>query len=399
MALVKFGPFPLGANNMAPDYALPTNERGRQIAARRIVNADVLPSGHLRRRAGMTAVQAMTGAHSLWSDGARTFLVRDSVLYRVTSFAPYAETLVKLLASNDRMTYVAQFGEVWCSNGTDIGRISDAGAWEPHALPVPPAPTLSAAAGSLAAGKYQVALTYTNASGEEGGAVDAGIALNAAGGISVDLPTAVSGATHINIYLSRLNGGLPRYHSDVPVGTASVTLTTDAAGRALQTDNLEPLPAGCLAYHNGRLLSAAGSRLYYSPAFNLGLHDPIEGFIDFGADISVVVPADNGVYVAAKQTHWLPGADISKVEPIADVLPYGAAAGTEFALPQQRLVGWYGARGLVIADTSGQAKAVQEDQFAAPVATSGAAGVVERAGARAVLVSLIGAVPSPLARA
>lgn len=398
MALVKFGPFPLGANNIAPDYALPTDERGRQIAARRIINADVLPSGHLRRRTGKITVQAMTDAHSLWSDGTRTLLVHDSVLYRVTSFSPYAETLVKLLSSNARMSYVALFGEVWCSNGTDIGRISAANVWEPHALPVPAAPTLTPAAGSLAAGAYQVAVTYAVGNGEEGGAVDAGIVLGATGGIEVALPPAVAGATHINLYLSRLNGGVPRRHSQVAAGTSMVTITSNATGRALQTDNLVPLPAGRLACHNGRMLSAAGARLYYSQAFALGLHDPVDGYIDFAGEISVVMPADNGVYVVADKTYWLPGTDIGKLETLVDVLPYGGAVGTGFAVPQAKRVGWYGARGLVIADTGGQAAAIQEDQFAAPIAASGAAGVVERDGSRAVLVSLTGAAPSPLAR-
>lgn len=129
MALVKLGPFQDGANNLAPDFSLPKNQYGQQIAARRVVNAEVLNSGHVRRRSGFSLVQAFSGAHSLWSDGVRTLLVRDSALYRVTSFSPYAETLVKLLTSNARMSYVSIAGEVYCSNGTDAGRLSSLNVW------------------------------------------------------------------------------------------------------------------------------------------------------------------------------------------------------------------------------------------------------------------------------
>lgn len=398
MALVKIGPFSGGADNVSPDFALPKNQYGQQIAARRIVNADVQNSGHPRRRQGYTAVQAFTGAHSLWSDGVRTLLVRDSVLYRVTSFDPYSETLVKLLTSNARMSYVSAAGEVYCSNGTDAGRLSSGNVWSAHALPVPASCSLAASTGTLLAGKYQVAITYANGTSEEGGAKHAAIELAAAGSIVVTLPTASVGATHINVYLTDMNGGVPKFHSQVAVGTATVTLNTFATGHTLQTAYLEPLPTGRFFYYNGRLLSAVGSRLYYSSPYNLGLYDPVDGFIGFRSDVSVVVPSQNGVYVAADVTHWLAGRDISKLEAITDVLPYGATAWTEFSIPNQPTVGWYGAKGLVLADLSGGAKAVQEDRYAASTSPTGSSLVMQRDGLRSVVVTLDTPTASPLAR-
>ncbi len=398
MALVKLGPFSSGADNVSPDFSLPKNQYGQQIAARRIVNAEVQNSGHPRRRQGYTAVQAFSGAHSLWSDGVRTLLVRDSVLYRVTSFDPYSETLVKLLTSNARMSYVSVAGEVYCSNGTDAGRLSASHIWSPHALPVPASCSLSTSTGTLLAGKYQVAITYANGSSEEGGAKHAAIELASAGSIVVTLPTASVGATHINVYLTDMNGGVPKYHSQVAVGTATVTLNALATGKTLQTAYLEPLPAGRFFYYNGRLLSAVGSRLYYSSAYNLGLHDPVDGFIGFRSDVSTVVPSQNGVYVAADVTHWLSGRDISKLEGITDVLPYGATAWTEFIVPNQPTVGWYGEKGLVLADLSGGVKAVQEDRYAASTSPTGSSLVVHRDGLRAVVVTLDTPTASPLAR-
>lgn len=196
-----------------------------------------------------------------------------------------------------------------------------------------------------------------------------------------------------------MNGGVPKFHSQVAVGTATVTINGLATGRTLQTAYLEPLPAGRFFYYNGRMLSAVDNRLYYSSPYNLGLHDPVDGFISFRSNISVVAPNQNGVYVVADVTHWLSGRDVSKLDGITDVLPYGASAWTEFSIPNQPMVGWCGARGIVIADPSGSAKSVQEKNYAAPTAASGASVVREIDGLRSVVVTLNSAVDSPLARA
>lgn len=399
---LKLGPFPLGANNLAPDYALPKDERGRQIAARAIVNADVLDSGHVRRRSGFSLVQAFTGAHSIWSDGARTLLVRDSVLYRVTAFSPaYAEVLVKVLSTNAAMSYEAVNGEVYCSNGTDFGRISAANAWSSAGLPTPATLTASAVPdGSLPAGKYQFAITYAMGSGEEGGAKQGDITLAADSDIALTLPAGAGGATHINVYLSKLNGSEVYLHSQVAVGTASVTLSALAAGRMLQTAFLEPLPAGAqVVFGNGRLMTVSGNRVNVSEPFNLGLYNPVAGFVELPANVSVVAPNQSGTYIVADKTYWFAGSNILAAERVDDVLPYGGTPGTFFRLPgEKRLVGWYGHEGVVIADTQGQAKPVQEGKYAADKATGGAVLLRDADGLRSAVFALTGCTKHPLAR-
>ncbi len=401
MKTQRFGPFPLGADNIAADYAMPKDERGRQVAARAIVNADVLNSGHSRRRAGYSLVQAFTGAHSIWSDGTRTFLVRDSILYRVTAFSPtYTETLVKVLSTNAAMSYELVNGEVYCSNGTDFGRISAANAWSSAGLPTPATLTAVAVAdGDLPAGKYQFAITYAMGSGEESGAKQGDITLTADSDITLTLPAAAGGATHINIYLSKLNGSEVYLHSQVTVGTASVTLTTLATGRMLQTAFLEPLPAGTqVVYGNGRLMTVSGNKVYVSEPFNLGLYNPVAGFIEFPSNVSVVAPNQSGTYIVADKTYWFSGTNILATERVDDVLPYGGTPGTFFRLPWNSKVGWYGHEGLVVADTQGQAKPVQDGRYAADKATGGAVLVREVAGLKTVVLCLTGCTKHPLAR-
>lgn len=392
MAVVKIGPFEQGQNNIAPDFALPKDKWGkRQVAAREIVNADVLDSGHQRLRSGSSVVQAFAGAHSLWSDGVRTLLVRASVLYLVGDFSPYAETLVKVLTNDNPMSYEAVNGEVYCSNGTDFGRIGAGNTWSEHALPTPATCTVTSAAGALPAGKYQIAITYAKGTTEEGGAKFADVEVAAASNLTVTLPAAAGGATHINVYLSELNGGVVRLHSQVAVGTASLVLSALATGRALQTAFREPLPAGTqLAYFNGRLLSLSGTYAYVSDPFNLGLYDPVNGFIEFPSTLSVIAPNQSGIYFVADKTYWFAGTNPLAAEIVNDVLPYGGAAGTFFRHTDNSTVGWYSDKGVVLADPQGKAKPIQEGLYAPDEATSGSVLVREAAGVLSVTVTLNG---------
>lgn len=400
MKTAKLGPFVSGMNTRAADYALPKNQYGAQVACRDALNLDVLDSGHLRTRDEASLVQAFAGAHSGWSDGTRSLLVRSSALYRVTGFAPYAETLIKVLTNDNPMTYAAVNGEVWLSNGTDFGRLSAGNVWSDHAMPSPAAPTLAATTGSLPAGKYQVALCYSKADGEEGGqSPSATIELASTGGITVPLPAALAGASHIRVFCSSVNGTEVYLHSTVAVGTASVTLTTPATGRTGRSGWLTTLPPGRLVYGNGRLFSFSGSAVYWSEPFALGLYNPVKNFALFPQAVTVVAPNQNGTYICADKTYWFAGADIDKPEIIRDVLPYGAALGSQFAHPSKPIVGWYGSNGVVVGDSNGEVKAVQEEHVAADSATSAASCVREVDGLEHVVVVLNGTVTkNPLSR-
>lgn len=399
MRTVKIGPFPFGADNLSPDFSLSKDSNGKQIAARAIVNADVLGSGHIRRRSGFSLLQAFTGAHSLWSDKARTFLVRDSALYRVTTFSPYTEELVKVLSTDDRMSYEIVNGDVYCSNGTDFGRISATNVWSGAGLPTPATLSATSAAGALPAGKYQFAITYAMGGGEEGGSKHGDITTAIDSNITLTLPAGAGGATHINVYLSKLNGSEVYLHSQVAVGTASVAISAMATGRMLQTAFLEPLPAGSqVAFDNGRLMTASGNRVYVSEPFNLGLYNPVNGFIEFPANVSVVAPNQGGVYIVADKTYWFSGTNILAAERVDDVLPYGGTPNTFFRLPGNSKVGWYGHEGLVVADTQGQARPVQEGRYAADKAAAGAVLVRQAQGIKAAVLCLTGCVKHPLAR-
>ena len=169
----------LGINNRLPDFSLHVPKVGDWL--RSGVNVEVTNAGTIVRRKAASLVQAMTGAHSLHlaSDTAG-YLVRDSILYAIT-LPTYSEALVKILASDARMSWVETMGGLYASNGTDIGRIS--GTTWTAALPTPGKPTSSEIGGGLEPGQYQVAVSYVRLSGsdllEEGG-VSAALAVTLA---------------------------------------------------------------------------------------------------------------------------------------------------------------------------------------------------------------------------
>lgn len=380
MKSTPLGPF-RGINNRLPDFALGSKKDGDFLRA--AMNLDIDNAGRLRVRRGVTLVQAMTAPHSVFMTSATTgFLVRVSALYRFDVSGSYTETLVKTLTSNARAYWETWNGDSYYSNGTDSGRVSAAGAWFPWGMETPAAPVITAIAGTLTPGNYQVALTYTNTTtGEESGCEGSTLTeLTAAGGLRVTLPGASPGATHVNVYCSPTNGGVPLLQTAVAIGAPYADITaTVTTGRQCQTMYEEPLPAGTqVALVNGRLCSASSKRVYVGKPYRPGYYLPSEGYIDFEAAVTNIVPAQGGTYIVADKTRWFAGTDLMKPDMINDVLPYGGVAGTRYAFPNNSKVGWFSHTGWVTADPNGQAEAVMSDNIAlSSLPGSGCAVVLE----------------------
>ena len=302
MKTLPLGPF-LGINDRLPDFGLHVKDKGDYLRAAE--NVDVTNRGTLVRRKAAMLVQAMTSPHSMHG----SYLVRASALYRIT-LPTYSETLVKVLASNTVMSYAEFNGDLYFSNGTDSGRIAADGTVYPWGMLTPDAPAVATITGALFKGAYQVSVGYVNSvTGEEGG-VSASTKHNlpANSALRVTLPGSVPGATHINVYVSTVNGSIPKFQATVAVGTASVDVTALTGGREAAQRYEAPLPAGTRIFEfNGQLCSVAGKDLFYGIPYRPGYYLPVEGRIPFPEDISVAVGNQNGVYVAADKTYFFPG--------------------------------------------------------------------------------------------
>lgn len=385
----QIGPF-LGINNRLPDFALAT-DKGYWL--REAENVEIDNAGRVRRRAAATLVHAMSNAHSLYLTSTTVgYLVRGGTLYAITLPA-YTETAFKVLTNDNPLSWCAVNNDLYYSNGTDFGRITS-GIWFPHGLPTPNEPAVSSVGGGLFAGKYQVAVAYYNAvTGEEGGVSASTNYELASGGLRVTLPAATAGATHVNVYVSAVNGGVPLLAATVTAGAATADVVGDAAGREANQRYEEPLPAGThLFYYNGRLCAVDGKTVYLGSPHRHGYYLPVEGRIDMPEDVTLAAPAQLGVYIAyGSVTQFYSGPDLGAVELVLDVLPYGAVPGTFFRMPNKPsepstpIVGWFGEKGIVLGDTQGQVTEVMADAVDQVPPASGVSFVVQSNGYRRVV--------------
>lgn len=379
MKTLPKGPF-LGINNRRQEFALRIPKEGDFV--RDAVNVDLDNAGNFRRRRPSTLTVSQTLPHSLFmvSDTAG-YVVRAGVIYSITLPA-YTETLVKVLSNNNPVFWLECFGDLYYSNGTDSGRFK-AGTWYPMALPTLGEPTVtSQAGGTLMHGWYQVAVSYYNsATGEEGGvSPSCNYELTTGGTIRVPIPATVPGATHAIVYCSTVNGSIPMYRAAVALGGATYyDVANDNTGREANQRYEAPLPGGALFLFNGCICSYDGNNVYEGLPFRPGYYLPAEGRIPFPDVVSNCVPAQNGIYIVADKTYWIPGTRITTADDIIqDVLPYGGVPHTEFVTPNKTVYGWFSTGGFVLADSHGEVEAVMSDNILLnSVPVSGVATILE----------------------
>lgn len=372
MKTQRKGPF-LGINNRLPATALHVDKVGDFLADAE--NIDIDNAGQLRRRQAAALIHPLAAPHSLYmtSDTAG-FMVMASELYAVT-LPTYGATSIKALTSNAAMSYAEIGGVLFCSNGTDSGRIVG-GVALPMAFPTPDAPTVAGGiGGDLPAGKYRVAVAYCNpVTGEEGGVSPSQtIATIATGGLRITLPPTTTGATNANVYLTTLNGSVLMLATSALIGVwPTVDVIAEATGREANQRHEMPLPAGRLFAFQGALCSYAGNEVFEGIPFRPGYCLQVGSRIPFVDEVSNVVPTENGVYVVADETFWLAGPAMTKAERVSPILPYGGVTGTAFEVPGDgKQVGWFGDEGIVIGDKLGQVKAVMTDNIDLEAPSSG----------------------------
>lgn len=373
MALVptkRLGPC-LGENNRLPRHALSIPKEGDFIVSGENVDIDV--TGRISRANGATLHQGLTAGHSLFSDGTRTLLADGTSLRRVTTFAPFASTEIDTVAGP--VCYAEQNGEIFYSDGVKLRAIEAANTVRKVGIPVPSSLSASVIAGSLLPAKYQVTITYFYGD-EEGGAYPSlNPELTVTGGIRLTMPTTPDGVTKIGAYISGPNGEVPLRFGTYGPSTTTIDLTSEPLGRACPTQLMGPMPAGNhLAFCLGRLISAKDNVLVYSEQYNFGLTNPSKNYLMFPEPITNVIDCKDGIYVTAGETWWI----TNFADPLGDpVLPYGAVARSASRIPNENKVFWLSERGVVVGDSLGQVKNLQEQALLLKLSGAGASLFVE----------------------
>lgn len=301
-------------------------EPGDMAAA---LNVDITDANRVRRRKGFTSLSG-SNYHSLWSNGATALVVSGTTLYEI--MPDFTTRIVRTgLTADQRMVYAALGSRVFFSNGVETG-VFDDGVARSWGIEPPRQPAASARGGTLRAGRYQFAVTYLRADGQESGARKAGvIELTATGGIAfADIPVSSDpDVSHKRLYVSPVDGD--QLYAVALLTNAETTAVYDrenTGSAPLQTQFLSNPPAADhLAVMGGRVLLARGKYLLYSEPFAPELFD-LRRVIPMSSAITLVAPVVDGVYLGCEsEIGWLPGLDPTewKYRRLTD---YGAIPGT-----------------------------------------------------------------------
>ena len=390
MRTVQLGSMALGVNNRVKPTALERTLPNRTKATYLYAgdNVDIDEMGKVRRRRGTTSVLEGV-AHSLWADEEGAFAVVDGGLKALKRNGEgLVATTVRSAMPHLPLSYSrGADGDVYWTNGAQLRRVVAGTTDRPAATPpLSSIPAIGLTGGALAAGKYLVAMTVVDADGESPATPVAQVDVPANGGIRVVSPDPIA------VYMSAPDGDILTLQVPGAAGTIDV-LTHSESGRRCANLNTALMPPGAIVRHyNGCMLVTAGPVLYVSLPYRYGLFDPSKGYIPLPADITMVEPTTNGVYVAADKTYWI--ADLLAQDQLLERLPYGAIPGTSGRSPDDLSAFWQSPRGLIVGDENGVVKAVQEDALALSAAASGASLYRERDGAVHIVSSRAGAQPN-----
>lgn len=311
MKRLDFPPLTLGIDQLSDDTAIPKG------AVRDAVNVDLDRAGNVERRSGFRRVAVAplsSPAHSLWASpsGRGLFLCEGATLCRMSGTSIEA---LFTLNSADPVDFTEHNGAIYFSNRSTIGWIPpDSDTPLALGVPVPQAPRVSAStSGGLRAGRYTVALTLVDDRGEESGSSDyVQIELAAPGGI---LLTGLPANGTIRVYLSPPSGEGMYLNETIPGGLGQYLLGSPRQLKALETGDMVPLPPGdIIRALAGRVYTATGRYLRFSEPFRFGLTRLHTGFVTMPADITIVEPTAEGVYVGAGDAVWFLDGDPSKAQ-------------------------------------------------------------------------------------
>jgi hypothetical protein len=376
--VVNFG---LGIDQLSPDTALLYDNKSKQSAARRAVNVDITDSGNLRLRKGAELVTSGVNVHSLGGNEQVTLYVDNGTLYRLNS----DETSTPLrsgLSPSRLMAYETVNEELYFSNNEILeklvsGQVNKVGVELPAGQP-----TLGLADGALAAGDYQVAITYVNASREESGTGRAAkISLPSGGAIALsNIPQPVSAEVEvIRIYVSAPNGEKLYYAATIPVGMTSTEVDTFHMGRMLVTQFCQPTPPGhILRYYHGRLYVASDNLIFYSDPQVYGRCKISSNFMNLASRVTMIEPVETGLYVSTStEVFFVSGDDPTKGLGLQRVSDTPAVEGSSMVVKPEvlgidgitgstQVALWFTNAGWVVGLPDGNARFLTRDRMALP---------------------------------
>ncbi|MCR4302144.1 MAG: hypothetical protein NUV51_11075 [Sulfuricaulis sp.] len=353
------------------------------------LNVDISDDLGIGRRKGYSAILTANVDRDLWASGSVCLGVGSNALKMVNPDYSLI-TLRSGLTASRPLSYAAVGDRVFWSNGAEMGCVQD-GTNRTWGIAPPTTFSVTAGPGALAAGKYQVAITYLRGDLQESGAARATtVELTSVGGISLSsvLASTDTAVTHKVIYCTSV-GGETLFRVGVianSVTTFSITEVQKGVSPLL-TQFLQPPPPGDhIAYQNGYMLVAVGARLYPSEAYAPELFDWRKA-VPFLDPITMIAPVKGGVWLGLNnQIVWVAGdtPEAWDYKPAADygVIPHTLWFADTGVLGDGKATGKMAAffaskQGLCAGLPGGELRNLTETRYAYPSMDRGA-GIVRR---------------------
>ena len=380
-----------GANNLASKDRLPKN------AVRRAVNVDPVPGGTMAMRVGYEQVYVGTNVRGVLALGDKLLIADGTSLVEYDTLTDSSRVLRTIAGAgvfagdvlNERLYFCTE-NEALEYDGATVR------LWGvPDVLNQPG--VSAGTGGALHEGGYQVALTYTDAYGREGGTDKPAVILVAEGAtLIVSVPAPPTGCS-ANMYVSAQNGSTlywqGAYEAAEVVTLSSVRDDTAECGTILLR---QPQPGQFVAAHNGVLAVAVGSYVTITAPMRAHLMNRISGFFQYASTVGGLVSSE-ALFVSADKCYAITGVETATPEQ-ATVLEFPAVPGTMLLLPDGRGT-WMTRYGQAVTNGA-KVDLMHRDVFAPLPAQSGAAGVVDYNGNQLVVTALRGVSDSnPLAAA
>lgn len=398
-SLVAVGPFPAGANNIALETSIP----GRSF--RKGVNVDVYDDGKIARRQGYEKIFDAVEPRSLYGFGQRGFFAVEGDLYACEATtdvlgAPTLTDPVLLFSELDpatELTYTIIEPDLFVSDGRQNLRIAPDNFVTPWSVPALDFPLLTVTdGGSLAGGRYLVAIAAKAMSGEEGPLTDPLlIEVPDSGRLAIALPPSIpAGTARVAIYMTKPDGKELLLLTAVPATAGTVAVSKQRLGRPPVSQDLDEMPPGRFsATWNGRLLVAYDACVAWSEPNQYGLTMSAYNFLPFAEEITMLAAIDTagGFFVATtSRTYFVVGANPADAA-LTAAYSFGAVPGTLTMVPGARLPFddppampvpmWMASNGVFcVGLMDGTVRPLTETRFVGASAQSGAAMFDQRAG-------------------
>lgn len=274
-------------------------------------NIDIDKAGGIHKRKGYSQIDS-GDFHSLWADGDLCYAIKDGDLVKIDDEDNI--TVLDTGYGSNPVSFFRIHDSVYFSSISRNGTI-ESDTVRPWGIQQPnPLPDLSALAGSMLSGYYQVAISYVASDGRESGTTTAqGINLPNNSHILVsNIPTSSDASvTHVNIYMSDRDGEVMYLRGTVPNGTSTYDIYNDEnLTQPLDVFNLYPAPLGhIIAEGHGRSWIAEDNFLWYSEPFSYEHFDYGSGWMQFPDRIRAVMPTEGGLWIAADKLYYMIGKD------------------------------------------------------------------------------------------